>query len=66
VPADFADNCDVHYAALRAPLDGCEFLADLTRRLESALTSFDSDLAGDTTGGARIAEVVRHPCNALG
>lgn len=33
--ADFEDNRDVHYAALRAPLDGAEFVADLKRRLEA-------------------------------
>ncbi len=54
LPADFEDNRDVHYAALRAPRDGGEFVADLKQRLEAALTSFDTALAGGTTGGVRI------------
>ncbi|MGH3778983.1 MAG: Tn3 family transposase [Pseudonocardiaceae bacterium] len=54
LPADFEDNRDVHYAALRAPADGGEFVAELKQRLESALTSFDTALAGGTTGGVRI------------
>ncbi|MGH8917991.1 MAG: DUF4158 domain-containing protein [Actinomycetes bacterium] len=54
LPADFADNRDVHYAALRAPLDGTEFVADLKRRLNAALTSFDTALAQGATGGVRI------------
>jgi hypothetical protein len=55
LPADFEDNRDVHYAALRAPLDGGEFALDLKRRLEAALTSFDTALAGGATGGVRIS-----------
>lgn len=54
LPADFEDNRDVHYAALRAPVDSGEFVADLKQLLESALTSFDTALAGGTTGGVRI------------
>ncbi len=54
LPADFEDNRDVHYAAIRAPLDGAEFVADLKARLGAALTSFDSALAEGTTGGVRI------------
>jgi Tn3 transposase DDE domain/Domain of unknown function (DUF4158) len=55
VPADFEDNRDVHYAALRAPLAGDEFVADLKQRLEVALTSFDAALSGGTTGGVRVS-----------
>ena len=54
LPADFEDNRDVHYAAIRAPLDGAEFVADLKARLDSALTSFDTALAEGTTGVVRI------------
>ncbi|MGH3546741.1 MAG: Tn3 family transposase [Pseudonocardiaceae bacterium] len=54
LPADFEDNRDVHYAAIRAPLDGAEFVADLKRRLDAALTSFDTALTEGTTGGVRI------------
>lgn len=55
LPADFEDNRDVHYAAaLRAPLDGAAFVADLKARLDAALTGFDSALADGTTGGVRI------------
>lgn len=31
LPADFEDNRDVHYAAIRAPLDGAEFTAAVGR-----------------------------------
>jgi hypothetical protein len=54
LPPDFEDNRDVHYAALRAPLDGGEFVADLKARLAAALTSFDTALAEGRTGGVRI------------
>jgi hypothetical protein len=44
-----------HYSrADRVPLDGVEFVADLKRRLESVLTSFDTALTDGTTGGVRI------------
>lgn len=54
LPADFEDNRDVHYAALRAPLDGAAFVADLKHRLHTALTGLDTALVEDTTGGVRI------------
>lgn len=54
LPPDFDDNRDVHYAAIRAPLDGGEFVADLKSRLNSALTDFDTALAQNTTGGVKI------------
>ncbi|MGH3852331.1 MAG: Tn3 family transposase [Pseudonocardiaceae bacterium] len=59
LPVDFEDNRDVHYAAIRAPRDGAEFVTDLKQRLGAALTSFDTALAQGTTGGVPWAEVQR-------
>jgi TnpA family transposase len=54
LPTDFEENRDVHYAAIRVPRDGAEFVADLKTRLSAALVSFDTALAQGTTGGVRI------------
>jgi hypothetical protein len=44
----------VHYAAIRTPLDGQQFVADLKKGLGDALTMFNDDLADGTTGGVKI------------
>ncbi len=54
LPADFALNRDVHYAALRQPLDATAFIADLQRRHAAALTRLNNALAAGTTGGVKI------------
>jgi TnpA family transposase len=54
LPADFEAHRQVHYAAIRAPLDGQEFVDDLKRRLGAALTMFNDALAGGTTGGVKV------------
>lgn len=54
LPADFEDNRDVHYAAIKTPLDGAEFTAGLKSQLTAALASFDKALAKGKTGGVRI------------
>jgi TnpA family transposase len=54
LPADFEDNRDVHYAAIRAPLDGAAFVADVQHKLAAALDGFDTALAENTTGGVKI------------
>jgi hypothetical protein len=54
LPADFAANRDVHYAAIRQPLDPSAFVDDLRSRLGDALTRFDEGMAAGTTGGVRI------------
>jgi len=54
LPADFEANRDVHYAAIRQPLDPSEFVADLKGRLGAALTRLDEGIAAGTTGGVKI------------
>ena len=56
LPADFELNRDVHYAALRQPLDASAFIAELQRRHREALTRLNDALAAGTTGGVRIGE----------
>lgn len=54
LPADFEENRDVHYSALRQPTDASAFIADLQGRLTNALSGFEGTLADGTTGGVRI------------
>jgi TnpA family transposase len=44
LPADFAARRPEHYAALGLPLDPDAFIADLKRRLSTALQALDADL----------------------
>ncbi len=54
LPADFEANRDVHYAAIRQPLDPKAFVAGLQRRLAESLSGLDAALAGGATGGVAI------------
>lgn len=54
LPDNFADNRDVHYAALRKPLDAGEFVADLKRRHTAAMDALNTALTKDTAGGVKI------------
>jgi hypothetical protein len=54
LPADFEDNRDVHYAALRQPLDPSAFIADLKDRLGAALSTLETAVAGGGAGCVRI------------
>jgi hypothetical protein len=54
LPPDFEDNRDVHYGAIRQPLDPGEFIDALQRKLREALTRFDTALEVGTTGGVEI------------
>jgi len=54
LPADFEDNRDVHYRAIRQPLDPSTFVTTLQRQLHDALSRLDKAFASDTTGGVRI------------
>jgi hypothetical protein len=58
LPADFETNRHVHYAAIRTPLDGQQFVDDLKKRLGDALTMFNDALADGTTGGVKITQVM--------
>jgi len=54
LPAGFEHAREMHYAALRQPLDATAFVSDLQDRLRDALTGLDTGLAAGTTGGVRI------------
>ncbi len=54
LPADFADNRDIHYAALRKPQDAGSFVAGLKERHVTALCQLNDALKTGTTGGVRI------------
>jgi hypothetical protein len=55
LPADFELNRDVHYDALRQPLDATAFVAELQRRHRAALSRLNDALANGTAGGVRIS-----------
>ncbi|PRX59061.1 hypothetical protein B0I32_121165 [Nonomuraea fuscirosea] len=54
LPADFDDNRDVHYEALKKPRDPAAFIADLQRRHTAALDRLDKAMRKGTTGGVKI------------
>ena len=53
LPADFEANRDIHYAAIRQPLDPKAFIAGLQRRLTQSLSRLDRAL-GASSDGVRI------------
>jgi hypothetical protein len=55
LPNDFAENRDVHYAAIRKPRDPAAFIADLQQRLHAGLERLDHAVATGSAGGVRIA-----------
>jgi hypothetical protein len=54
MPTDFEFNRDVHYSALRQPLDAADFIADLQHRHRGALTRLNEVLASGSTDGVKI------------
>ncbi|MEV0108338.1 Tn3 family transposase [Nocardia sp. NPDC050799] len=56
LPGDFDQAREVHYAAIRQPLDSSAFILDMQSRLTAALESLDRGIAGGTTGGVRIGK----------
>ncbi len=54
LPGDFDDNREVHYTALRQPIDPAAFVGDLQQRLGDALTRLDRALAEGSTGGVQL------------
>ncbi|WP_228566901.1 Tn3 family transposase [Nocardia sp. SYP-A9097] len=54
LPGDFDTAREVHYAAIRQPLDPTEFISGLKQRMSQALARFDTGLAENTTGGVRL------------
>ena len=57
LPGDFDTARQVHYAALRQPLDPTEFVGDLRRRMTEALIRLDHALVD---GSAGVAITTRH------
>lgn len=58
LPGDFEANREVHYAALRRPVDPTAFIADVRRRHVDALDRLAGALRDDTAGG--VAVTSRH------
>jgi TnpA family transposase len=56
LPADFEANREIHYAALRQPLDPSAFIDELRRRMRSALGDLEAAVKNDDTGGVRFSE----------
>lgn len=56
LPPDFEENRDVHYDAIRQPLDAVAFTDALEARLRAALTRLDTGLRAGTTGGVEITQ----------
>jgi hypothetical protein len=54
LPADFELHREVHYAAIKQPLDPTAFVADLRTRLDQALAGFAAALRAGKTGGVRL------------
>ena len=50
LPGDFDTTREVHYAALRQPLDPTEFVNDLRQRMTDALTRLDTALIDRSAG----------------
>ncbi|MEV4250674.1 Tn3 family transposase [Streptosporangium canum] len=61
LPADFDDNRDVHYEALKKPRDSVAFIADLQRRHTAALDRLDKAMRKGTTGGVKITRKKGEP-----
>ena len=54
LPADFELNRDLHYAALRQPLDASSFIADVRDQMVAALAGLEQAVSAGTTGGIRF------------
>ncbi|MDG3013662.1 Tn3 family transposase [Corynebacteriales bacterium D3-21] len=54
LPGDFEASREVHYAALRQPVDPTQFVTGLRRRMSEALTRLDGALVDGTAGGVQV------------
>ena len=54
LPADFEDNRDQHYAALRQPADPSAFIAALRQQMREGLHRLEQAQQGETSGGVRF------------
>jgi TnpA family transposase len=53
LPADFEDNRDIHYAAIRQPQDPTEFIDSLKAGMRRSLATLADALTQGTAGGVR-------------
>ena len=56
LPQDFDASRELHYEALRKPLDPAKFIFDLKLRMNRSLERLDIGLLADTTGGVKITK----------
>ncbi|CAM3805814.1 Tn3 family transposase [Nocardiopsis gilva] len=54
LPGDFAENRDVHYAALNKPVEPNAFVEGVRTRMRAALDRLDGAIAKGTCGGVRV------------
>ena len=54
LPGDFDTGREVHYAAIRQPIDPTLFITGLQQRMADALARLDAALVDDTAGGVKI------------
>lgn len=54
LPGDFEATRDVHYAAIRAPLDASQFVAGLRERMGAGLQRLDAALVEGSAGGVKV------------
>ena len=54
LPGDFEHAREVHYAALRQPVDPTSFITGLKQRMTDALTRLDQALVDGTAGGVKV------------
>jgi TnpA family transposase len=54
LPTDFETNREVHYTALRQPLDATTFIDELRGRMRTALADLDQAVSAEGTGGVRF------------
>lgn len=56
LPKDFDVTRELHYEALRQPLDPTVFIRDLQSRMGRALEKLENAMLGDTAGGVKITQ----------
>ena len=54
LPGDYETSREVHYAAIRQPLDPTAFIADLRRRMTAGLDRLDAAIDTGTAGGVMV------------
>ena len=54
LPSDFSARRSDYYAALRQPMDADQFIGDLQRAMEQALSQFDANLPGNPKVRLRV------------